>query len=134
VAFAYAELARDQAMTVVDYLRHAVADDAFDFLSINNPFDLDSAHESGQTSCMLSARRMWSISPEGDIYSCCFNIYEPEHLVANALSGDGVEALINENMADVYAPRCKALTLNFWGAGRTTTTCPISALTLSHSK
>lgn len=134
VAFAYGTLARAQAMTAVDYLRHTVADDAFDFLSINNPFDLDSAYESGQMSCMLSSRRMWSISPEGDVYSCCFNIYEPEHLVANVLSGDGVDALVNENMAKVYAPRCKALNINFWGPGRVTTTCPISALTLSRSK
>ena len=130
VAFAYEACTHDQATKVVDYLRHSVADDAFDFLSLNNPFDLDSTHELGHTSCMLAARRMWSILPEGDIYSCCFNIYDPAHLVTNALSSDAVDALSYNDPANVYAPRCKGLNANFWGSGRGTTTCPISALVL----
>jgi MoaA/NifB/PqqE/SkfB family radical SAM enzyme len=131
VAFTCGASARDQAITVVDYLRHSVTNDAFKFLSINNPFDFNSTQELGCTSCMLGARRMWSISPEGNIYSCCFNIYDPAHFVTNALSDDGVDALNNNNMVNVYAPRCKGLNASFWGTNSGAVTCPISALTLS---
>lgn len=122
---------RDQAVEVVEYLERTMADLDFEFLSINNPFDLDGKHGSGQTSCLLADRRMWSISPEGDIYSCCFNIYDPIHKVSSALDNPDLAAIRSEDVAKVYAPKCKALGPTFWGAGSEKPTCPISALTLS---
>lgn len=130
VAFDHGSGVRDQARTVVDFLRRSCSPKEFEFLSINNPFDLDSTTER-HSSCLLEARRMWSISPEGDIYSCCFNVYDPAHLVTNIQDDDVTAKMIHSGLAEVYAPRCKGLTPGFWGTSPGATTCPISALELS---
>ncbi|MDP1593914.1 MAG: radical SAM protein [Gallionella sp.] len=134
VAFAYGDRTRDQAKIVFDYLDHSITSDAFDFLSLNNPFDLNTAHKLGLASCMLGSRSMWSISPEGDIYSCCFNIYDPVHKVTNVLSDTAGQALSNNNLVNNYAHRCKGLNSNYWGSKNSAVACPISALTLSRSR
>lgn len=133
VAFSYGADTRKHAMLVVDYLRHSIDDDAFKFLSINNPFGLESKHVSGEASCMLGTRRMWSISPEGNIYSCCFNIDNSEHIVTNILSNSCAEALSKKDIIDRYASQCKGLDEGYWAANCGHVTCPISALTLYHN-
>lgn len=128
VAFRGDDDLRQNAGELLQYLRQ-LPRKAFEFLSINNPFDLDSASETGQKSCLLSGRRMWSISPEGKIYSCCFNIYDASHLVADALTIHGNE--LSGKDLDSYAARCKALHNSYWGTDYAgPVTCPISAISV----
>lgn len=120
--------ARAGASEAVEFLRGMSG--AFELLSVNNPFDLDSDHGPAAPTCMLASRRMWSISPEGNVYSCCFNIYDPAHLVTNVLSDD-FSSWSNEQLVNTYAPRCKALHASFWGSDVGRVGCPISAITLT---
>lgn len=130
--FNYGSSSRKIAIKIVDFLRHYNIDNKFDFLSINNPFDLSNTNDLSTNSCLLSSRRMWSISPEGNIYSCCFNIYDPVHLVGNIFVSNITSIDIN-NLHEIYASHCKALDKNFWNAGSSCPTCPISALNMSNS-
>jgi molybdenum cofactor biosynthesis enzyme MoaA len=125
--FAHGDDVRERAREIFDYLRSAVPANAFDFLSLNDPFDLGSTAESAHASCMLATRRMWSVSPEGHIYSCCFNIYDSAHLVRGGMSS---VTMSNSDALNIYAPRCKALNADWWGTSGSTT-CPISAMVLS---
>lgn len=120
------------ANNIADLLSKLNSDRRFDFLSIGNPFVLGSLDKVGLESCMLANRKMWSISPSGDLYSCCYNIYQPDHYVTNILSGDG--GLLNIKDIDLfgtYAPRCNALKNNYWKSNVKTGNCPISALDLT---
>lgn len=130
VGFPHIATQRETALQVTQRIRDCAARYSFDLVSINNPFDLESTGEKPEASCLLHGRNMWSVSPEGAIYSCCFNIYDPSHLVAERANHD---ALSSGKVGEAYAPKCNALTSGFWGGATTKPTCPISALKILDS-
>jgi MoaA/NifB/PqqE/SkfB family radical SAM enzyme len=125
--------ARDRAREIHEYLRSTAEEGLFDFLTLSNPFDLESRYPSGIASCLLWSRRLWAVSPEGDVYSCCFNIDDPMHRIANVLQERCIENISGVAMSGVHAARCKALDASFWETG-SCVTCPISALSLTRSE
>jgi MoaA/NifB/PqqE/SkfB family radical SAM enzyme len=106
----------------------------FEVLTLNDPFDFGDRFVHGQDSCLLRSRRMWSVVPNGDIYSCCFNVYQPAHRVAN------VEDLTVGDFLSKWTLRapehpCRAFEDGYWqGARPKRATCPISSLSVLSSK
>jgi len=103
----------------------------FDVLTLNDPFDLCDRLVRGEDSCLLHSRRMWSVTPNGDIYSCCFNVYQPAHRVCNIRDSLLIQQLSGWALPANGKP-CRAFDDGFWRDVRPKkTTCPISALSLA---
>lgn len=134
VTFANGEDVYYQAEKIFTYLRDSGVSNEFDLLSLSNPFNFGLTSESGCKSCMLSDRHMWSISPDGIIYSCCFNIYNPAHAVKNIWDNDILDLFGSNNSDNIFASLCEGLNPNFWGERGSVPTCPISVVSLSTSK
>ena len=120
------------ARSIFEEIRSERLHDQFHHISISDPFDIDGQFSGMSThSCMLRDRRMWTIAPDGTIYSCCFNINKPMHAVGN------IHTLSNESPgAKPFDPRsaaqnCSGLSPSIWGASRRSITfCPIRAISL----
>ena len=101
----------------------------FDALTINDPFDLRSRFEYSQDSCLFSRRRMWSITPDGSIYSCCFNVYSDNAFVGNVIDANIVNKVKEASSTLSAAKTCRGLQISFWkNPNLTTATCPISSI------
>ncbi len=118
---------QSNARSIVECLRSFRDNNGFDVLAINDPFDLSAAARPWR-SCELAVRGMWSVSPDGSVYSCCFNVYETEHRVADLTTAQGLDGLARGGaLAEAYAPKCRALQPGYWG-NIAVPTCPIAAL------
>ena len=100
----------------------------FDVLTINDPFDLAERFAGSDASCLLHSRKMWSVTPDGGVYPCCFTVYSASLLLGNVLDsvmGDKLKALTASSST---APPCHGLKQSFWrGAAIKTVTCPIGS-------
>lgn len=117
---------------LIEISRRAINGD-FDTVTLNNPFDLASADNKtpSYSTCLLHQRKMWSFSPEGDIYSCCFNVYKPEHFVGNVDDPKIGRLLTGSPLGAIFAPRCEGLAPQLWTKNITgAPTCPISIIPL----
>lgn len=128
VLFAPEPSIHTKAQRILNEIRRLGANGNFDSVTLNNPFDLASTDKiQAYSSCMLHQRKMWSFSPEGGIYSCCFNIYKPAHLVGNVDDPEINVMLAGPPVGAVFGPRCEGLSPQFWAKNSTgTSTCPIS--------
>jgi len=119
------------ASTIADNISELVAKRNFDYVTLNNPFDLTREKSRfGHKSCLLHDRRMWSFSPDGYIYSCCFNIYKHDHIVSNINDKNAKQILLNLQPGGLFAKKCEGLSKEFWGMDKPINiyTCPISAI------
>jgi len=99
----------------------------FQHLSINNPFDLGLEFASDPTSsCLLTKRKMYSITPDASIYNCCFNAYEISAKLGKCESD--LDLSIYEDNATSLKIGCKGLDKTYWGSLIGNTTCPIRGL------
>jgi MoaA/NifB/PqqE/SkfB family radical SAM enzyme len=102
----------------------------FDTLTLNDPFDLGNRFIRGPDSCLLHSRRMWSVVPNGDIYSCCFNVYQEAHKVGNVADPHVDNLLSGWDLPLVKHP-CRAFEESYWRHPLLRrVTCPISALSV----
>ncbi|MHB8471942.1 MAG: radical SAM protein [Gammaproteobacteria bacterium] len=101
----------------------------FDILTINDPFDLSNRFDDSLSSCLLKKRGMWSIVPSGDIYPCCFTVYQPSLCLGN-VSDENIDIRLHTYRGQAAEGiSCHGLTPSFWrGANPRHTTCPISAI------
>lgn len=103
----------------------------FRVLTLNDPFDLGGQFSHGWESCLLRSRRMFSVVPSGDIYSCCFNAYQPEHKLGNVNDAGIIEFLPGWCVRTPELP-CRAFDHSYWkDALPQKTTCPISTISVS---
>jgi molybdenum cofactor biosynthesis enzyme MoaA len=99
----------------------------FEVLKINNPFDWTASERDGCRSCLLAKRALWSVAPNGDTYSCCFNVYDSSHRIGN------VADIKISDVLDTFTAPCRGLSAEFWRSGSdfgATPTCPISSTDL----
>lgn len=107
-------------------LRQSSAPAQFDVLQFNDAFDLAAQYANGSQSCLLHHRTMWSLVPDGDLYSCCFNAYDDRHRVGHIMDPRIMERLATWRVTDLRVP-CRALVPDFWAGGtQLETSCPIS--------
>ena len=121
---------RREAVGVRDMIASLAEGGEFDQVTLNDPFDLRLKEnvERG-ASCLLNSRRMWAFSPEGTIYSCCFNIGRSAHEVGSIDDADVLGVLGGPLPGVVYSARCEALVPEFWGgATDERSSCPISVV------
>ena len=106
---------------------------SFETISINDPFDMNDQYESPDSSCLLKHRRMWSITPGGEIYPCCFNVPPVDTKVIAKIQDVNVEQKIKV-FSDGLAGgsiSCRGLSSTYWGSQLPQRiSCPISALKL----
>jgi len=112
----------------------ALAQSRFDILTLNDPFDLGGRFIRGPDSCLLHSRRMWSVVPNGDIYSCCFNVYQEAHKVGS-VADPRVADLLSAWALPVPECPCRAFEESYWQNARPRgVTCPISAISVLKGK
>jgi MoaA/NifB/PqqE/SkfB family radical SAM enzyme len=98
----------------------------FEILTMNSPFEV-SGRSDGCGNCLLDQRTMWSVAPNGNVYSCCFNVDDPKHLIGN------VATLDDADLSAPFGRHCRGLSPKYWGQASSSGTrlrCPISALDL----
>lgn len=102
-------------------------------LTINNPFDLEDFSGISTNSCLLKTRQMWSIVPSGDIYTCCFNVYQHKHLLGNVKEST-IDTKLKMKTAQLKeGVNCRGLDKTFWReASPRNITCPISSVGLNN--
>ena len=115
---------------IICLLRKPIFINGFDSLSISNPFSLGENDDYGVASCLLKKRRLWSISTSGNIYSCCFNVYQSDHYIENAFFVNNFEKLVEADAHHLYSYKCKALKYRYWHDECCIQSCPISFLNL----
>jgi MoaA/NifB/PqqE/SkfB family radical SAM enzyme len=103
--------------------------DQFESLSVNDPFDLAARFTGGHASCLLNQRKMWSVTPDGGIYPCCFTVYSESALLGNVFDTGIDHALREFGVSDPFRLPCHGLMPSFWrGAELKRISCPIGAL------
>jgi MoaA/NifB/PqqE/SkfB family radical SAM enzyme len=106
----------------------------FDVLTLNDLFDVGGRFARGVNSCLLKTRRMWSLVPNGDIYSCCFNVYETGHKVGN-LSDPRTNDLLSNWAIPTPEHPCRVFDDQYWNDGSPkSVTCPISSISFLSSE
>ena len=100
----------------------------FELLTINDPFDLGHRFEHGGASCLLASRRMLSITPDGNIYPCCFTAYS-EASVLGSVFDDTIYRRFGQYPRSGFIPKtCRGLSAQFWpGVEKINITCPIGS-------
>lgn len=102
---------------------------AFDVLTINDPFDLGERFGRGSSSCLVRSRRMWSVTPNGDVFPCCFTVYDPSLRLGNVMEEGASERLVQALGSRPTQPACRGLAQAFWKDARVdSVTCPIGSL------
>lgn len=97
-------------------------------LTINDPFDIGSRYSNSQDSCLLKERGMWSITSDGDVFSCCFNAYDNKQRLGNVRENDISNRIREYNLGQIIR-NCRGLDSNFWSKDKPTMcTCPIGAI------
>lgn len=103
----------------------------FEFVSINDPFDMNNQYESPDSSCLLKNRRMWSVLPKGEIYPCCFNVPPVNTaIIANIQDADAEQKIraFSEGFSEKTI-NCRGLSSSYWESKSLQhISCPISAL------
>lgn len=104
----------------------------FEFISINDPFDLSNRYKNPNDSCLIRNRRMWSILPDGEIYPCCFNVPPlSTPSITNIFEKNAAQKLLSysDNLSNKI--NCRGLSPSYWKLkNQRPITCPISALTI----
>lgn len=101
----------------------------FDVLTINDPFDLADRFEDSNASCLVRNRQMWSITPDGQIYPCCFTVFTDGLSLGNVQDRETRERLREIVASRSNRPACHGLKKSFWrNAAVKTITCPIGSL------
>jgi len=96
-------------------------------LTINDPIDFASRYHQSCNSCLLHQRKMWSVTPNGNIYSCCFNAYDDTQHVGKLNELNIVTKLNKVRLSEVVST-CRGLKPDFWSSSiNEMVTCPISA-------
>jgi MoaA/NifB/PqqE/SkfB family radical SAM enzyme len=104
---------------------------SFDVLTMNDPFDVADRFPAAEHSCLLRTRRMPSVVPNGDVYPCCFTVYDPERRLGNVSDPEIRYRLRGIHPIGDHSTPCRALESGFWqGVPDNEATCPISAVTL----
>lgn len=119
----------DEVLEIAQLLKAHPLSRRFELLTINDPFDLTGRYEDGHASCLLHSRQMWSVTPDGGVYPCCFTVYSPSLLIGN-VADDGMRERLRELAASrSTTPACQGLQKFFWrGAAIKTVTCPIRSI------
>jgi MoaA/NifB/PqqE/SkfB family radical SAM enzyme len=98
-------------------------------ISLNNMHDLSDSPIVGMNTCLLSDRRMPSITPKGDVYRCCYNVYSDDDLLANL---DDFERCVELLRHPVIPGRCRAFDTQGQSGG--CVSCPISKIDIGASE
>ena len=98
-------------------------------LTLNDPFDLRHSVTHAGDSCLLHSRRLPSVAPNGDIYSCCFNVFRQAHKIGNILAPEAMD--FTKGPFRLSELPCRALEPLYWKDARPQrVTCPISSISL----
>lgn len=92
-------------------------------ISVNNMHDLYDSPVVGINTCLLSDRRMPSITPNGDVYRCCYNVYNKDDLLANL---EDFERCVERLRHPAIPDRCRAFDAQGQSGG--CVSCPISKI------
>jgi MoaA/NifB/PqqE/SkfB family radical SAM enzyme len=94
---------------------------------VSDMFDLDGTSSGVTASCLLQGRRMWSVTPDGAIYPCCFTAYEAATRVGYVSDEDiSGRLLAFQHFGTRHAP-CKAHDATRWAKSEDAfLRCPIS--------
>ena len=116
---------------LVALLRSQSSGDRFTTFTINDMCDFGEGRLSPHESCLLRGRRMWSIVPNGDVFPCCFTVYDSKRRVGNIWDRDIEAALGSRWPVDSHVVPCRAFE---WVAltsdAASGISCPISTLDL----
>lgn len=100
----------------------------FDVLTVNDPFDLADRFEDSNASCLLHSRKMWSITPDGGVYPCCFTVSSDSLLLGNVKDSETRNRLREHAASRLIHPNCHGLKQSFWqNAKIKNITCPIGS-------
>lgn len=118
----------DEVLGIANLMRGHVLSSRFDVLTINDPFDLADRFQDSNASCLLYSRQMWSITPDGGVYPCCFTVFSDTQLLGN-VQDSGMRDRLRELVASrSNRPACHGLKQSFWREAATKTiTCPIGS-------
>lgn len=117
-----------EVLDISHLLREHPLSDQFDVLTINDPFDLAERFAGSDASCLLHSRKMWSVTPDGGVYPCCFTVYSDSLRLGNVLDSSTGEKLKALTSSNATTPLCHGLKKSFWrGAAIKTVTCPIGS-------
>lgn len=118
----------DEVLDIARLMSGHPVSSQFEVLTINDPFDLADRFEDGNASCLLHSRQMWSITPDGGVYPCCFTVFSESMLVGNVLDSGMRDRLQELAASRSMRPPCHGLKRSFWrGATIKTVTCPIGS-------
>lgn len=116
----------EELLGIACVLREHDLSSEFEILTINDPFDLAGRFDDNSSSCLLRSRRMWSITPDGSVYPCCFTVFSDSLLLGNILD-IGTHGRLRE-FATMPLPDCHGLKRSFWrNATPDNITCPIGS-------
>lgn len=122
-------------MRVVDVLRRYSGSE-FMKLSINNPFDIElKFSDNVRDSCLLKGRKMISITPNGSMYNCCFNVYDESQIIGKHgiladFGGLGASYVSGPNAGT----NCKGLAADYWRGLDRQTICPIRSIDIHSTR
>ena len=118
----------EEVLEIVHTMRRYPLSPQFDVLTINDPFDLADRFSDSNTSCLLRSRQMWSITPDGGVYPCCFTVFSDSLLLGNVLDSGTRDRLRELVASRSLRPACHGLKRSFWRDAETKTiTCPIGS-------
>lgn len=113
--------------TLIDVLKSDPSAGTFESLTVNDPFDLRDRGIARGASCLISRRRMWSVTPDGSVYPCCFTAYQDSLRICGVHDSDAIARLAGGEIAALAGSRCRAFSPGFWrDVEPTCVTCPIS--------
>jgi len=103
----------------------------FEILTMNSPFAQEDWEVEGRASCLLNNRRLWSVVPDGDVFTCCFTAFEEEHRVGNVHEDDLADRLARWTLDSIPHAPCKGVTDEFWNLGANgRVRCPLTSVGL----
>lgn len=91
-------------------------------LRFNDPTDVDRRHASSEDSCFLGERTLLTISPSGDIYPCCFLVYDEVNRLGHVNNFQTALAGFDPKQVKHH---CKGLDGSIWPCARGPSYCPI---------
>jgi len=118
----------DEVLEIARLVREHPSSSRFDVLTVNDPFDLAERFKDGHASCLLHSRHMWSITPDGGVYPCCFTVYSDALRLGNVLDSGMGDRLRELAASRSVRPACHGLKRSFWrDVPIKTVTCPIGS-------
>jgi MoaA/NifB/PqqE/SkfB family radical SAM enzyme len=119
----------EEVLSIANLMANHHLSSQFDVLTINDPFDLANRFIEGNASCLLRSRRMWSITPDGSVYPCCFTVYSDSLSLGNVLDRATLDRLKEFKASCSIYSACHGLKSSFWrDAATKTITCPIGSI------